>query len=119
MGHDKTHSTANINVNTTSHSELHVTPIMTYVKVAGALYALTVLTVLAYQFRHAFGPLAAPIAFLIASIKAALVLLWFMHLKEDKMMNRVIFGTGFFFLALLFAFSALDIWTRIAEHSTL
>ncbi len=102
-----------------NHHEHHVTPIITYVKVAGALYALTILTVLAYQFRHSFGVLAAPIAFLIASIKAAFVLLWFMHLKEDKMMNRVIFGSGFFFLALLFAFSALDIWTRIMEKSTL
>jgi cytochrome c oxidase subunit 4 len=112
MGHNE----ANTN---TASSEHHVTPIMTYVKVAGALYALTVLTVLAFQFRDSFGPLAAPIAFLIASVKASFVLLWFMHLKEDKMINRVIFGTGFFFLALLFAFTALDIWTRIAESSTL
>jgi cytochrome c oxidase subunit IV len=105
--------------NDNNHCEHHVTPAMTYVKVAGALYALTILTVLAYNFRLSFGVLAAPIAFLIAAVKASFVLLWFMHLKEDKLVNRVIFGAGFLFLALLLAFSALDIWTRIMESSTL
>lgn len=99
------------------HLEHHVTPISTYVKVAVALYVLTVATVSFHQMH--LGALAAPVAFLIASVKAALVLLWFMHLKHDNMVNRVIFGAGFFFLALLFAFSALDIWTRITVQSVL
>lgn len=100
-----------------NHSEHHVTPIMTYVKVAAALYALTILTVTFHQLHLGF--LAAPVAFLIASVKGALVLIWFMHLKTDKMINRVIFGTGFFFLAVFFIFCALDIWTRIMQNSTL
>ena len=95
----------------------HIMPFAVYVKVASALFILTILTVSAHQMH--LGAFAAPVAFLIASIKAALVLLFFMHLKYDNMTNRVIFATGFFFLALLFAFCAIDIWTRIAQSTVL
>jgi cytochrome c oxidase subunit 4 len=95
----------------------HIIPLSTYLKVAGALFVLTILTVVFHQMH--LGALAGPVAFLIAAIKAALVLLYFMHLKYDNMMNRVIFGSGLFFLMLLIAFSALDIWTRIQASSTL
>lgn len=101
-----------------NHQDNHPhTPIATYFKVAAALFALTILTVVAHLMH--LGAFAAPVAFLIAAVKASLVMLWFMHLKEDNMMNRVIFGSGFFFLVLLFFFSFLDIATRVAEHSTL
>lgn len=97
----------------------HITPLSVYLKVAGGLFALTFLTIIAHHFNKQLGVMAAPIAFLIAAIKAVLVMLWFMHLKYDSVINRVIFGTGFFFLALLLAFSGLDIWTRVVEISTL
>ena len=97
----------------------HITPFAVYLKVAGALFALTFLTVIAHHFNKQLGVMAAPVAFLIASVKAVLVMLWFMHLKYDSVINRVIFGTGFFFLALLLALSGLDIWTRVVEISTL
>lgn len=102
-----------------NNSSHHIMPFHIYLKVAGALFALTFLTIIAYQFRFEMGALAAPIAFLIAAVKASLVMAFFMHLKYDSMMNRIIFGTGFFFLALLFAFSAMDIFTRVKEFSTL
>lgn len=95
----------------------HIIPFAVYAKTAAALFVLTFLTVGFHQMH--LGSLAAPVAFLIAAVKAALVLMFFMGLKYDKMENRVIFGTGFFFLALLFAFCALDIWTRIFQTSTL
>lgn len=97
----------------------HITPFATYLKVAGALFALTFLTVIAHHFNQQLGALAAPVAFLIATVKAVLVILWFMHMKYDSVINRVIFGAGFFFLALLLAFSGMDIWTRVVETSTL
>ena len=97
----------------------HITPFSTYIKVALALFALTILTVTAHQFHETLGIMAAPVAFLIATVKASLVLLWFMHLKDDSNTNRVIFGAGFFFLMVLIFFSGLDIWTRVIEHSTL
>lgn len=95
----------------------HVTPLSIYMKVAGALFLLTFLTVGAHALP--LGVFAAPVAFLIAAVKAALVMLWFMHLKHENTTNRVIFGSGFFFLILLFFFCALDIYTRLTETNTL
>lgn len=97
----------------------HITPMSTYLKVAGALFGLTFLTVIAHHFNTQLGALAAPIAFLIAAIKATFVLLYFMHLKDDTNMNRLIFATGFFFLAVLLLFSVVDIATRVLEVSPL
>ncbi|HEX7673309.1 MAG TPA: cytochrome C oxidase subunit IV family protein [Bdellovibrio sp.] len=97
----------------------HISPTSMYVKVAATLFALTVLTVVAHHFHEVLGVLAAPIAFLIAAIKATFVLLYFMHLKDDNNMNRVIFASGFFFLLVLLFFSAIDIWTRVVEVSPL
>lgn len=97
----------------------HASHLKTYINVAIALFVLTFLTIIAHHFKDVLGVMAAPVAFLIASIKAALVMLWFMHLKDDDNTNRVIFGSGFFFLFILFLFSALDIWTRIKELSSL
>lgn len=94
------------------HDDLyHVTPLKTYITIFVSLLVLTVVTVLAS--RMDFGHLNMVIAMLIATFKASLVLLFFMHLKYDNMMNRVIFGSGFFFLLVLFGFSIFDIYTRI------
>lgn len=97
----------------------HITPFSTYLKVAGALFALTFLTVIAHYFHVQLGAMASPIAFLIATVKAMLVIMWFMHMKYDSNMNRWIFATAFIFLALLLAFSVIDIWTRVVEVSPL
>lgn len=97
----------------------HVTPLSVYIKVASALFLLTFLTVIAHHFNYILGALAAPVAFLIATVKAVLVMLWFMHLKYDNNMNRVIFGSGFFFLFLLYLFSEIDIITRVFQTTTL
>lgn len=97
----------------------HIMPMATYLKVAGALFGLTFLTVIAHHFHVQLGAFAAPIAFLIATVKAFLVLLWFMHLKDDTNINRVMFGTAFFFLFVLLFFTVLDMATRVVEVSPL
>ncbi len=99
--------------------EHHVTPFSTYMKVAGALFFLTFLTVGAHALRESFQPFSAVIAFAIAGVKAWLVMAWFMHLKYDKPTNRIIFATGFFFLALLIGISMLDIFTRVYQGNVL
>lgn len=93
----------------------HIMPFSTYMKVAGALFALTFLTILAHQFRAELGFMAAPVAFIIAAVKAWLVMLWFMHLKYDTWVNKVVFGSSFFFLILLFVIVFIDIVTRVSE----
>lgn len=102
-----------------SHAEPHVTPFETYLKVGGALFALTFLTIIAHVFKAHYLPLAPFIAFGIAAVKAFLVMAWFMHLKYDEPSNRVIFALGFFFLAVLFTFSVIDIFTRAAQGTVL
>ncbi len=97
----------------------HIAPMSTYFKVAGVLFALTFLTVIAHQFHTQLGAFAAPIAFIIAAVKATFVLLYFMHLKDDNNMNRIIFSTGFIMLAVLLIFCVIDIVTRVVEVSPL
>lgn len=96
------------------HHTHHVIPIPVYVGVLVVLLIGTVITVWVAQYD--FGAWNTIIAMLVATIKASFVLGFFMHLKYDNMMNRVIFGSGFFFLLLLISFSAADIFTRISSY---
>lgn len=100
------------------HNEHHVVPFQSLTRVCVALLVLTVLTVVTAKFVH-LGVMATPVAFLIALVKALLVMAVFMGLKYDAKSNRYIFASGFFFLLLLFFFCALDIWTRIAQGNSL
>lgn len=95
----------------------HIIPASTFLKVLISLLILTVITVWVAQFD--FGVFNAFIAMGIASVKAALVLLYFMHLKYDDRVFAVVFFTSIFFLVVFFFFSQLDIVTRILDRSTL
>lgn len=100
-----------------NQSTHHVIPARIFGIVLAALLVLTVLTVV-FHAMH-LGSLAAPVAFIIATTKAVLVMAYFMHLKYDTLINRVIFGTAFFFVGLLLVFCVLDIFTRIQVQSSL
>ena len=95
----------------------HIVPFSVYARVLSVLLVLTVLTVIVAQVD--FGFLNVLIAMGIATIKAALVLLFFMHLKYDSKLFPVIFLTGVFFLVILFLFCELDVLTRVSESSVL
>lgn len=95
----------------------HVIPAKVFVIILGILLVLTVLTVVFHSMQ--LGSLAAPVAFIIATTKAVLVMAYFMHLKYDTTINKMIFGTAFFFVALLFILCVIDIATRIPVQSTL
>ena len=95
------------------HHEHHIIPFKTYATILAILLVFTVITVAAS--RVDFGAFNAYIAMLIASFKAALVLLYFMHLKYDDKLYPTVFFTGVFFLIIMFGFSHLDILTRILE----
>ena len=98
-------------------SSNYIVPLNVYIKVLSALLVLTVLTVAAAQMN--FGIFNVLIAMGIATVKAALVLLFFMHLKYDNKLFLIIFLTGVFFLIVLFLFCEFDILTRIPENSVL
>ena len=95
----------------------HIIPFDIYIKVFATLITLTAITVIASRID--FGEMNTIVAFLIATIKAVLVLGFFMHLKYDNMMNRVIILSSAFFLIVFYFFSILDETTRIVQHSTL
>jgi cytochrome c oxidase subunit 4 len=69
--------------------------------------------------RVDFGHMNTVIALAIASIKATLVLAYFMHLKYDDKLYWLIFGISIFFLILLYFFSELDILTRVLQQNVL
>lgn len=82
----------------------------TYIAIWLALLALTYITV-AVSYKD-FGELNMVVAMLVATVKASLVALYFMHLKEDKKLNQVVFASSFLFFALLIGFSIGDTMTR-------
>jgi cytochrome c oxidase subunit 4 len=95
----------------------HILPFNLYVKILLSLLVLTVVTVWVAQFD--FGSLNTLIAMLVATVKATLVALYFMHLKYDDKMNTVCLLGGVFFLIVMFAFIAIDVYTRVLQGSTL
>ncbi|MCY4321388.1 MAG: cytochrome C oxidase subunit IV family protein [Bdellovibrionaceae bacterium] len=98
-------------------SEEHKISFKTYSNVLIVLLVLTVVTVAVAQVD--FGKVNALVAMLIATIKAILVLMYFMHLKYDEKIYWIIFGSAVFFVMLLYFFSELDIITRVIQNSVL
>ncbi len=91
----------------------HIIPLKVYFRVIIALMIMTVITVAAAQVN--FGAMNTVIAMLIASVKAFLVLAYFMHLKYDDKLFTAGFLTSVFFLIVLFFFSWVDAYTRFGE----
>ena len=101
-----------------SHGDAHhVIEFSTYIKVFSALLVLTVITVGASRFD--FGEGNTIIAFAIATVKAFLVLAYFMHLKYDNKLNRAAIACAVFFLIVLYFFVRMDDVTRVLQHSIL
>lgn len=92
------------------HHGHHVTPLWLYHAIFGGLLCLTVITVWIAQFD--FGAANTIIAMLVATVKASLVALFFMHLLHDERLNMLTFGFGLLFVALFFLFPLVDITTR-------
>jgi len=76
------------------------------------LIFLTILTVAAAKVDFG-GHLNILIAMAIASVKAIVVFLWFMHLKYDGYTNRVVAGSALFFVVLFYALTAFDVFFRV------
>ena len=71
---------------------------------------LTVITV-SVAFIN-LGTLNFPLALGIAIVKATLVVLFFMHVKYSSRMTKLICGTAFFFLLVLFGLTLSDYLSR-------
>ena len=82
----------------------------TYFLVFGALLVLTLVTT-AVAFMN-LGPLNTPVALAIAITKAALVMIYFMHLRHSTFLARVFAGAGVFWLLHFIIFTLSDYLTR-------
>jgi cytochrome c oxidase subunit 4 len=82
-----------------------------YIAIGLALLVLTVTTA-AVAFVN-LGPFNPVVALLIATIKATLVVLFFMHVKgASEKLTGVVVVSGFFFLSILLILSLADYMTR-------
>ncbi len=84
----------------------HIIPKHVLFKVFGGLIFLTVLTVAIAQVDLGF--LNVPVALAIASCKAGLVVYFFMALKYDEGVNRLVFSMGTIFVVIFLLFTLLD-----------
>jgi cytochrome c oxidase subunit 4 len=93
------------------HSATEHVSLATYLIVFAALMVLLVVTVAVAFFVHA-GDLNLIIALVIATIKAALVVLFFMHVKYASRLTKIFVCAAFLWLAILFALTFADYVTR-------
>ena len=87
----------------------HVVPPAVLLAVFAVLVLLTVVTVAAATPRFDFGSWNVWIALAIATIKASLVALYFMHLRYDNPFYGLIFVTALLFLAVFLGIVLLDV----------
>ena len=90
------------------HNEIsHVASIKVLVGTGGTLLLLTLVTVAATKID--LGPsLNLALAMVIAVIKATLVVLFFMHLKYDKLFHTVVFVSAILAASLFVGFTLMD-----------
>jgi cytochrome c oxidase subunit 4 len=87
-----------------------VVSIRLYVTVFVALLVFTGITV--WVADHDYGMLNTPIALGIAVTKASLVVLFFMGVRHNTPLTKVVVVAGFFWLFILFGIGMSDYLTR-------
>jgi cytochrome c oxidase subunit 4 len=84
----------------------HPLPLPLLFGVFGALVFLTIVTV--FQANYELGSMDIAVVMFIATIKAVLVGLFFMHLAFDKPFNLIVFLASFVFVALFVSLTLSD-----------
>lgn len=89
------------------HGISHVASMKVLLGTGGSLLMLTIVTVLATKVD--FGAnINLGVAMFIAVVKATLVILFFMHLKYDKMFHTVVFVSALLAASLFVGFTLMD-----------
>src|SRR4029077_12744227 len=88
----------------------HITPLRAYFMVFAALAIGTLLTW--YASTVDLGALNTPIALVIATTKAVLVILFFMHVIHSTRLTWVVIIASFVWLGVLFVLTFADYLTR-------
>ncbi len=88
----------------------HVVSLKIYFAIFATLMVLTAATV--WVAFLDLGALNTVVALGIAVTKATLVVLFFMHVKYSSKLTWLVVASGFFFLAIMLAFTMADIVSR-------
>ena len=88
----------------------HILPIRVYVAVVSCLFVFTGITVLAAFVD--LGAINTPLALAIATFKATIVVLFFMHVRYNTPLMWVFAASGFFWLLILLALTLQDYMSR-------
>jgi cytochrome c oxidase subunit IV len=88
----------------------HEAPLTAYFVVFGVLMVLTILTV--FVSRIDLGEMNTVVAMAVAIVKAAVVILWFMHVIHSPRMTWIVVISSFLWLAVMFALFFSDYLTR-------
>jgi len=93
-----------------THGAGHVVSLKVYFAIFAALMVLTAVTVgVAYVD---LGVMNTFVALAVAVTKATLVILFFMHVKYSTKLTWLVVASGFFFLAIMIAFTLADFISR-------
>ena len=88
----------------------HVVPVRLYLAICVILLALTYLTVQVAFFD--LGPFNTLAALGIASVKALLVILYFMHVRYSPRLISVVISSGLLFIGILLILTLSDYMSR-------
>jgi cytochrome c oxidase subunit 4 len=91
-------------------SHAPITPVGTYVNIFVALLVLTAATYIVATFD--FGMMNTPIALAVAILKASLVVIYFMGVRYNTPLTKVMVISGFFWLLIMFGLTLNDYLTR-------
>ena len=84
----------------------HITPYSTYAKVLVVMLVLTALNITIATLGH--SNLISGLIVLVAVIQAFIALTWFMHLKWDSLLMRIVVAGIFLLYAVVILITFLD-----------
>ena len=88
----------------------HIASVASYLAIFGTLMVMTAITVaVAYVNLGEFNKV---VALGIASFKATLVILYFMHVKYSSRLTKLVVVSGFFFLIIMLGLTMTDYASR-------
>ncbi len=105
-GHNDHLSHEHVNAPDDGLVHVHVHPASTYWKIFGALVFFTAVTIGVAQVH--LGEWNFFVAVAIATVKASLVAMFFMHLKDDNRFNVLIFLGSLLFIGVFFVYTMND-----------
>jgi len=92
------------------HNENHISSDSLNWTVLLILLILTTLSILAIKIH--LGPFTVALALILASIKVTIVLTYFMHLKFENLLLRLMVGGVFLLFAIVIAITFIDYYFR-------